>query len=189
MKAPSWTTLIGAVLVLSVLAVGLLGYRLGAFQPVKVWRDNEPGRRVVAKELLGPYIGIAAVIKEVEDWAKSVGEPCTVAIGRYMDDPELVDEDRLHSAGGCVLSGNAVDLAIAAGKMPSSFKVFSFEIGDAMLAEFTGAPSIGPWKVYPKLKQAIADANLAVVGPAIEFYEITGPTTGITRYALPVRAK
>lgn len=184
MKSPSWGLLVGVVLVGAVAAVFALSTKLGAFEDVAIARDEAGPFVMVGKDHLGPYHKISDVIIEVETWAKSIGELCTVSFGEYLDNPETTDEDRLRSRGGCVLS--AAD-GLNGKSLPAGYTITNYDKRAAVVATFGGSPSIGPWKVYPKAKEYIESERLTIDGAVLELYEVLGPTTGRTRYVFPVK--
>lgn len=181
MKSPSWPLLIGSVLVLAVLAVYGLAKRLGAFEGVKIDRKVQAPLKVLSKDHMGAYHKIAAVISEVESWARKNGEPCVLSFGEYFDNPESVDEDRLRSRGGCI-----IEKALAA-PLPSGYSISEIPARDAVIAEFGGSPSIGPWKVYPAVFDFLKAQDLAMNGPTLEIYQVLSESSGRTQYVFPVK--
>ncbi len=188
MKAPSWPVLIGSTLALAVAAAGSLAYRLGAFKDVQIERRFDGPYFVVSKDHMGAYHKIAAVITEVETWAKANGEPCSLSFGEYYDNPETVDEDRLRSRGGCITSNDNVKTIASNGLLPPSYSTSTIDHRDALVASFDGSPAIGPWKVYSKVMADMKTLDLELNGPVLEIYEILSATSGRTRYIFPVRS-
>lgn len=188
MKAPSWPVLIGSTLALAIAAAGSLAYRLGAFKDVQVERRFDGPYFVVSKDHMGAYHKVAAVITEIETWAKANGEPCSLSFGEYYDNPETVDEDRLRSRGGCITSNDNVKTIAGNGLLPSGYSTSTIDHRDALVATFDGSPAIGPWKVYSKVMANMKTLDLELNGPVLEIYEILSPTSGRTRYIFPVRS-
>jgi AraC family transcriptional regulator len=197
-KLPSWPVLIG-IAALAVLGVVIsIMLRLGSFKPVVIERKSANAPLVVLlRDHLGAYHKIATVITDVEIWARANGEPCKITFGQYFDNPEQVDEDRLKSRGGCVLSSpesienlkkriNEGTESGADGESKSGLKIDTIEIPDALIAEFDGAPSLGPIKVYPKVFEMMKQLDLQSSGPVLELYEVTDVNAGRTRYIFPV---
>lgn len=157
------------------LVVALLLY-VGAFKPVTVAIEEAGPFRMVYKSHIGPYHKIVPTIEEVEKWAAANGEPCTISFGEYLDDPRVVDEDRLRSFGGCLVEGDWTD------RLPEGFQFKEVPRQEYVTAIFTGAPSISPLKVYPKAFKYMESMNLKHEGAIIEMYEKL-PNSGIrTRY-------
>ena len=188
MKAPSWPVLIGSTLALAIAAAGSLAYRLGAFKDVQVERRFDGPYFVVSKDHMGAYHKVAAVITEIETWAKANGEPCSLSFGEYYDNPETVDEDRLRSRGGCITSNDNVKTIAGNGLLPSGYSTSTIDHRDALVATFDGSPAIGPWKVYSKVMANMKTLDLELNGPVLEIYEILSPTSGRTRYIFPVHS-
>jgi DNA gyrase inhibitor GyrI len=166
------------------IVVGLiftLIYNLGAFKPVELRVDRLDPIKIVYKKHEGAYHKIVPVIEEVEKWAQANGEPCRQSFGEYLDNPDEVEEGRLHSNGGCI-----VEKAWNTG-LPDGFEYRELASRNYVIADFQGSPSIGPQKVYPKAQKLIAEQHLTADGPVIEVYEILSPKEGRTRYLFPVR--
>ncbi|MEK6554709.1 MAG: AraC family transcriptional regulator, partial [Bdellovibrionota bacterium] len=96
----------------------------------------------------------------------------------YIDDPRTKDEDRLKSFGGCVLTSKLpADLAL-----PEGFKASERPAGPSIYAEFKGAPSIGPFKVYPAVEEYMTAHKYKTTGSVYEIYEIHNESTATTHY-------
>ncbi len=173
-----------ALVVLTVAGlIAALLFRLGSFKDVVITEGDRGPYKLVFKEHVGAYHKIMPTLEEVEKWAKENGESCKLSFGEFMDDPDKVDEDRLRSIAGCVVD-KTWDFVLPAGfgfrEYPSRFYV---------IAEFDGAPSIGPFKVYPKVKDYIAAHAYKMSGPVIEMYEIISDQKVRTTYLFPVEKK
>ena len=107
------------------------------------------------------------MIQEAEAWANSHNLRCPQTFGEYLDDPSLIDEDRLRSHGGCVLSATLTTV-------PPDFQYQIRAERTYVVARFPGSPSIGPYKVYPKVQAFIAEQRLKPAAPVIEIYTISG---------------
>lgn len=177
-------SLIGFVLLAIVVFVSALLMRLGAFKPVEL-RSAEAGPfRVVTRHHNGPYHKIVPVIESVEKWAAENAEPCQTSFGEYIDDPSSVDEDRLNSNGGCWVKQDW------SGKLPEGMAYRELPARLYVIADFEGAPSIGPQKVYPRASRFIEENALKADGPVIEMYERVPGTQQIkTHYYFPVMKK
>jgi AraC family transcriptional regulator len=166
--------------VLALIAVLLI--RLGAFKDVLVTRGEAGPFLVVSKHHNGAYHKIVSVIEEVEAWAKKNGEPCRLSFGEYLDNVDLVEEDRLQSNAGCVVKKTWKN------GLPEGFIFREWPKRQYVLAEFSGAPSIGPQKVYPKAKEFMVLNHLSADGPVVEMYEILPEQKILTKYYFPVKA-
>ena len=165
--------------VISLIAVLLV--RVGYFKPVTTEISESGPYQVVVKHHVGAYNKIVPVIEEVEKWARENGEPCTVSLGEYIDDPKTAEEDRLNSNGGCV-----VEKDWSKG-LPEGFVVREIPRARYLIATFEGAPSIGPLKVYPAAMAEIEAKGLTLSGPVIEMYTVLPKERVSTRYLFPVR--
>jgi AraC family transcriptional regulator len=187
-----------AVLVVVGFTLSLL-FRLGAFHAVTVAIGDQGPLRVIYKVHIGAYHKIVPVIEEVEKWAKANGEPCRISFGEYIDDPAISVEDRMHSNGGCIVE-KAWPQAVgptdesaggtppgSAGRLPPDFIYREIPSRTYVKAEFDGAPSIGPIKVYPRVKKFMKEKNLTPDGPVIETYEIMPGDKVVTRYLFPAK--
>lgn len=188
MKMPSWSVLFGVAALAVVGVVASIMFRLGSFKDVTIEHKMKNGPfTVVAREHLGAYHKIAAMIVEMETWARSHGEPCNITFGEYFDNPEQTDEDRLRSRGGCVVTNPQNTEALKKVLAPN-MTLETIEIPDALVAEFEGSPAIGPLKVYPKAFAYMQEHDLVSAGPVLELYEVLNSTAGRTQYFFPVRS-
>lgn len=141
---------------------------LGIDQPVTIEIGERGPHITVFKEHRGPYHLIAPVISEVEKWALSQNLACSQTFGRYLDDPESVDEDRLRSEGGCILTGEPST------PIPNDYKLAVRPRKKYVIAHFQGSPAIGPYKVYPKVRQFLEQNRLKAATEALEIYTVNG---------------
>jgi AraC family transcriptional regulator len=169
-----------AVLVVVGFVLSLL-FRLGAFHAVTVAIGDQGPLRVIYKVHIGAYHKIVPVIEEVEKWAKANGEPCRISFGEYLDDPANSVEDRMHSNGGCIVEKAWLS------SLPPDFIYREIPSRTYVKAEFDGAPSIGPIKVYPRVKKFMKEQNLTSDGPVIETYEVMPGDKVVTRYLFPAK--
>lgn len=163
--------------------IATLALRLGYFKNVSITEGERGPVKMVFKKHVGAYHLIVPVIEEVETWAKTNGEACKISFGAYIDDPDKVAEDRLQSNGGCIVE-RAWDFVLPKGFFYSELLPQLY-----VIAEFDGAPSIGPLRVYPKAKEYIEAHGYKQIGPTIELYEILSPSTVKTTYWFPVAKK
>lgn len=154
----------------------------GAFLPVTITQQELPAMKMIAKDHVGPFHKIVAVIQDVEKWAKENGIDCTKSFGQYLDNPEIQEEERLKSRGGCIVNEFPKEL-------PEHFQKLEVPAGKYVVATFEGAPSIGPMKVYPKVVSFFKENRIEQNGPVIEVYVITGTDAKsmITTYLFPAK--
>lgn len=175
-------TLVAFVIAVVAGLVLSLMFRLGAFKSVALSESDAGPFKIVSKLHVGPYHKIVPVIEEVEKWARANNEPCKLSFGEFLDNIETVPEDRLKSNAGCI-----VEKEWKSG-LPEGFEYREIPSRRYVLAEFEGAPSIGPQKVYPKAKEYISKHGLIAYGATIEMYEILPDSKIKTRYYFPVKA-
>jgi hypothetical protein len=163
-----------------ILAFGLsLAFRLGVFKPVEIALSQEQELHLLYKEHMGPYHKIVPVIQEVESWAKAHQIDCSLSYGEYLDNPEQVEEVRLRSHGGCVVKSFPQDL-------PEGFKTEVKPPAKYIKALFAGAPSIGPFKVYSKVRELANGQRIKLGGSTLEIYEIKGEDAMLTTYLFSI---
>jgi AraC family transcriptional regulator len=155
-------------------------FRLGGHKPVEIQIQKFAPLTVIGLRHTGAYHKINDVIVKAESSLVSAGFICNPAVGVYYDDPNLVEENRLRSFGGCAfLSPQTVPKI-------DGFEVLEFPETEVAKAEFTGAPSIGPLKVYPAVDDFLSENRLAKRSPVIELYYAEGQTAGRTVYLFPI---
>lgn len=163
----------------------------GAFKSVSVALDERGPYIVLYKSHIGPYHKIVSVIEEVEKWAQSNNLKCRLSFGEYFDDPRTVEEGRLNSRGGCLIDPLVNDekkiFEKIKNKLPQDYKTAEIEKTRAVVALFTGAPGIGPLKVYPKAEEFIFENKLTRKGSVIEIYEVFDRRSMQTTYLWPVK--
>ncbi len=160
-------------------------FRLGGHKHVAIERRDTAAFNVLGKKHLGAYHKIGPVIDEVEKFAKANNIPCEKTYGEYIDDPRTKDEDRLQSIGGCVVGAGDIGELVPAEtfkKIPAEYILSKIEGGPRIVAIFKGAPSIGPFKVYPAVEDYMSENKLKMSGPALEIYEILGEHAARTEY-------
>lgn len=163
----------------------------GAFKSVVVDQDERGPYTVIYKTHLGPYHKIVSTIEEVEKWAQANNLKCRLSFGEYFDDPRAVEEGRLNSRGGCLIDPLVENekniLEKLKSTLPQDFKIAEIEKTKAVVALFSGAPGIGPLKVYPKATDYIAEHRLTPKGSVIEIYEVFDKRSMQTTYIWPVK--
>ena len=162
----------------------------GAFKSVTISEDRRGPFTIVFKDHVGPYHKIVAVLEDVEKWAKENGLKCRLSFGEYFDDPRVVEEGRLTSRGGCLIDANSPEelksVTSLKEKLPADFKMDQIPESRAVVALFTGAPSIGPMKVYPVAEDYIKEHQLKKKGSVLEVYEVFNKNAVQTTYIWPV---
>lgn len=163
----------------------------GAFKSVTVVTDQRGPYTLIYKDYTGPYHKIVSTIEEVEKWTKSQGLKCRLSFGEYFDNPAVVEEGRLRARGGCLVDPkDENEEKIFTGvkeKMPEDIKAEVYPETKAAVALFTGAPGIGPLKVYPKADEYIKEQGLTKKGSVLEIYEILEKNSMQTIYIWPVQ--
>lgn len=163
----------------------------GAFKSVTVSKDIRGPYTIVFKNHLGAYHKIVSVIEEVEKWSRENGLKCRLSFGEYFDDPRIAEEGRLTSRGGCLIDPlveNEIHiLEKIREKLPDGMQVAVVEKSSFVVALFTGAPGIGPLKVYPAAEDFISEHKLQKKGPVIEIYEVFDKKAMQTTYLWPVQ--
>ncbi|MGZ3689931.1 MAG: GyrI-like domain-containing protein [Pseudobdellovibrio sp.] len=163
----------------------------GAFKSVTISQDKRGPYTLISKNHLGAYHQIVTTIEEVEKWAQANGLKCRLSFGEYFDDPNIVEEGRLTSRGGCLIDPLVPEEAETLKKLedhlPADFKVDTFPETNAVVALFTGAPSIGPMKVYPAALDYIAENRLTKKGSVLEIYEVFNQKAMQTTYIWPLQ--
>lgn len=163
----------------------------GAFKTVTVAVDQRGPYTIVYKDFTGPYHKIVSTIQEVEKWAQTQNLKCRLSFGEYLDDPRQVEEGRLKSRGGCIIDTLSSEETQIFEKLksvlPTDFKTDVIPANNSVVALFTGAPGIGPMKVYPKAEDYIQEHHLKIKGSVIEIYEIFDQKSMQTIYIWPLQ--
>ena len=179
------------------LALGLVVFSLylfqytGAFKKVLITLDQREQMQVIYKDYMGPYHKIVSTIEDVEAWAKKNKFKCRLSFGEYLDNPNLVEEGRLRARAGCLVDSlvpsEQQQFEKIKNSLPSGLKSDTIHPMTAVVAIFTGAPGIGPLKVYPKAEDYIKDEKLIPLGSVFEIYEIFDAKSMQTTYLWPVK--
>jgi AraC family transcriptional regulator len=161
------TFFLALVAVFATLAVYLFFY-LGFYKPVEISVAIRGPFHLLYRPHTGAYHLIGPVIGEVEAWAAQNHVICEKTFGEYIDDPSSIDQDRLRSHGGCMIP-SSMNVEI-----PSPFQYETRGEKSYVVAHFDGSPSIGPFKVYPKVQKYLAEQHLKSSQPVIETYVVHG---------------
>lgn len=164
----------------------------GAFKSVTVTTEQRGPYTLIYKEHTGAYHHIVSKIQDVETWAKANQLKCRLSFGEYFDNPDIVEEGRLKSRGGCLIDPlvpeeqQTLKKIIETLKLPNDFKTDLIPETKTVVALFAGTPGIGPLKVYPKAEEYIYTHKLKKKGSVIEVYEVLDHTSMNTTYLWPV---
>jgi AraC family transcriptional regulator len=172
------------IVLLSLLTVALglaayLFFYLGAHKTITVERQKYPELQIVYKSHLGPYHEITPKLLEVEAEMKKLGITCSKTFGEFLDNPKTVDADRLRSNVGCVVEG-VTDETIAF--LPADLYFEWRPTSEIFYIRFTGSPAIGPFKVYPKARDAAIDQRVMLKNSVMELYTVQRGGALITEY-------
>ena len=160
-------TFLLAILTLAISLATYLYFHLGVYEPVSVTLEKRGPYELLFKLHTGPYHQINGVIHEVEAWVQDHHMRCAQTFGEYLDNPETVEEDRLRSHGGCLLTS-----ALPMG--PGEFQYQKRAERTYAVGRFPGSPAIGPYKVYPKVRRFLDEHRLKSSSPVIELYTVNG---------------
>lgn len=159
-------------------AIGIIGWatiKLGFFKDVVITEQPMPEMHLVYLEHVGPYHKILDTLEKVEAWAKNAHVDCSKSFGHFLDDPDVVEHERLRSDVGCVVDHATTNL-------PEGFKAKTLAAGKYLVAESMGSPAIGPMKVYPKARKQFMERNLTPPEDVIEIYHRLDENTMKTVY-------
>lgn len=175
--------LIPALLGLVVVAAVAFSWRTGLFLPVTLEEKPWPSMRVLWKTHVGPYHTVLADLEEVEKWVKENAHlNCDETFGEYLDDPSVVEHERLRAHVGCLIASKpAVEL-------PAGYEISEIPARNTVVADFRGSPALGPYKVYGKAQRYIVEKGLKPSGPPLEIYRRMSPTEMMTIYLFPADA-
>jgi AraC family transcriptional regulator len=179
---------------LTAISIGFLIFILymmqytGAFKSVTVGLDTRGPYTLIYKEHTGAYHKIVSTIQEVEIWAKENKLKCRLSFGEYFDNPDMVEEGRLKSRGGCLIDPLVPEEKniLSTLTLPKDFKTDTITETKAVVALFSGTPGIGPMKVYPKAEEFIQNGKLKKKGSVIEIYEVFDNKSMNTTYLWPI---
>lgn len=153
-------------------------YKLGVFKKVTIEDGSRPSFKIIYKDFIGPYHKIGGVISEVETWCKSNQIPCERTFGEYIDDPTVVEHERLRSRGGCIVNE-------APSTLPEPLRSTEVPARNYYVASFEGSPWIGPYKVYSQVMDLAEQQRVTIKDPVIEIYELFGHNQMRTTYLFP----
>lgn len=167
-----------AIPLLLLVAVAYLTFNLGVFKTVALQEGEYGDLLLLYRDHVGPYHKISDLINEAEKWAGENHIDCRKTFGQFLDDPQVVEHERLRSRAGCVLS-----------QMPNvpapDFKLMEIKKQNYVIAEFEGSPWIGPYKVYNKANYFAASRGQTLLSPVTEIYEVFNGNRLKTTYLFP----
>jgi effector-binding domain-containing protein len=159
-----------------------LYFHLGAYKSVTLELKEQGPFLMVYKEHIGPYHKIVPLIEEVEKWAKSKGESCVKSFGEFLDDPKSVEQERLRSHAGCIISKTIQGL-------PEGYQFKELPKQLFLYGVFDGSPAIGPYKVYMKAAKYMEEKGYTPNGSVTEVYEILPNNKMTTEYYFKIKSK
>ncbi len=174
---------------LSILAIGsglgaYLFVHLGAFKDVTIEVQMYPDFYVIYTKHRGPYHEINGSLIQLEKQLRNEGIACKKTFGHFLDDPAVVDADRLRSHIGCVISKeNQQQLK---NSEPPQWFTQVFSLNKVIYSRFQGSPAIGPMKVYPKVREFADKQRVALRPDVIELYTVQRDGQVITEYLFPL---
>lgn len=162
----------------------------GAFKSVPVAVDERGPFTMIAMAHSGAYHKTVEKTQFVEAWAKKNNLKCRLSFGEYLDNPRIAEEGRLRSYGGCLIDPLIPEemeiLKKLRSALPKDVEIREFPKTKSVVALFTGAPGIGPMKVYPKAEEFMQKGSLVPKGPVLEVYEILSEDKMHTTYIWPL---
>lgn len=165
------------------LLIMFLLFRNGAFKPVEIRLEDRPPTSIVFTENIGPYHKVLGSLQKVENWAKENNYRCELTFGRYLDDPDVVDPERLRSEVGCIFDTPPAPT----NPLPDDLKQGDLPGGKFVVGIFHGSPALGPYKVYGKAADFIRENRLTHSGAVIEVYRVISEREVETHYLFPVK--
>jgi hypothetical protein len=146
-------------------------YNLGAFKDVKMEKATAGPFLLYGVRHEGAYHEISKKIFQIEIWAQKTGIPCKQTFGLYVEDPYLVENERLISYGGCVAKGEDFELIKSKQNLMPGLKLIQINQNQFITGFFEGSPWIGPYKVYSRAQRWADEENSTSIFPALEIYQ------------------
>ncbi len=161
---------LGFIAVVSFLFLYIASY-VGAFRDV-TWEEGVRGPyHLVYQQNRGPYQKISATIVDAEKAFEALGHTCELTFGRFLDNPNVTDSDRLRSESGCLFASEPP-------AVPEGYEYMVLDEAEYLVANFNGAPSVGPLKVYPEARKRLSERGLSEELTPLEIYKLT-PGEGV----------
>ncbi len=137
----------------------------------------------IGSKHVGPYFKIHEIISDVETWAKANNIHCSLTFGLYIDDPNISDDNRLRSEGGCLSNNTHYNNTK---NLSSKYFVKTITKRKYLKLEFSGSPAISPFKVYPEADDWFRKTNYQQDKTVLEVYKISGRSIK-TYYYFPIK--
>ncbi len=161
---------------------------LGAYKVPKVGMKMAPAMTLLYTTHVGPYNEVAPLMDKVQQWATEHNLTCEKTFGEYLDNPETTDQRRLQSRVGCVVDSRFapkdLDKIVATGP----YKIEKRLPGRYLWASFDGSPSIGPFKVYPRMRKYARVHHLKTAVASLEVYTVQGSQSMTTDYYIAIQS-
>lgn len=165
-----------------------ISIHLGVFKPVYIEPIDLPSFTLVFVENFGPYHKLGPKFSEVETKMKNLGFNCKKTFGRYLNDPNQMEENRLKAQVGCLFETDNLTPENRALFQAENLQVETTPAQKYVKANFAGSPSISPYKIYPKVEDYFSKLNLPKpIG--IEVYEVLNEKEMKTDYLWSLNAK
>ncbi|MBX3040482.1 MAG: GyrI-like domain-containing protein [Bdellovibrionaceae bacterium] len=169
------------VMTFLILGTGYLLFRNGVFLPVTFNVKSEGPVILMGVGHVGPYHTVLSSLQKVEAFAKDNQLSCSTTFGEYLDDPNIVEVERLKSFVGCVLTEKP------SMPLPEDFRISERPSRSYLIATFHGSPALGPYKVYGKAHETMEKQGLTADGSVIELYRMEADGSMTTLYYFPVK--
>jgi len=152
--------------------LGLLGvmifyviWNVGLLMPVVVEQVDSPSGVAVFQKYTGPYHDVGAIFEKIEKQLVEQNLNCDLSFGRYYDNPDEVEPERLRADIGCIVPQ-------APAQKIEGLETENLESFKALRGTFEGAPWLTAFKVYSTLRKQSYQRNLHVeFSPIFETYQ------------------
>lgn len=156
------------------IALGLLGvmlfyviWNVGFLKPVIIEQVKSPTGIAIFQKYTGPYHEVRHIFENIETELVKQNLDCKTSFGRYYDDPNQVEPDRLRADIGCLVQQ-------APAKPIEGLVTETWTGQNSLRGTFEGAPWLTAFKVYSALKRESFQRNLHVeFTPVLEVYQQT----------------
>lgn len=155
-------------------ALGLLGvilfyviWNVGMLKPVVIEEVSSPQGVAIFRKYTGPYHEVRHIFENIESELEKQNLNCDTSFGRYYDDPDQVEPDRLRADIGCVLPQ-------APAQPIAGLETENWPGYKSLRGTFEGAPWLTAFKVYSALRRESFQRNIHVeFTPVLEVYQQT----------------
>lgn len=177
MKSLGW--ILAGILISLIGLGGYLYIYLGFYKEPQITGEQSVDFWFLYKEHRGAYHLISTLLNEVEKKVISDQLPCEKTFGLFLDNPKMIEEDRLRSEVGCVL-------AVSPPHVPKGLSLKRWQSPRNLHASFTGSPAVGPFKVYPMIEKWFAQNRLPMSHESLEVYMVGARGSVTTDYYIPI---